>query len=84
MPEIHESVFVAETAAVIGDVHIGKNSSVWYSAVVRGDIRPSRELSLYGRVGDLFVLLCGISVLGAMVIRRPTRATAALQDRVGS
>jgi len=53
-------------------------------AVVRGDIRPSRELSLYGRVGDLFVLLCGISVLGAIVIRRPTRAAAALQDRVGS
>ena len=42
MPEIHESVFVAETAAVIGDVHIGKNSSVWYSAVVRGDMHSIR------------------------------------------
>ena len=38
MPEIHESVFIAETAAVIGDVHIGMSSSVWYSAVIRGDM----------------------------------------------
>ncbi|MBR6779661.1 MAG: gamma carbonic anhydrase family protein, partial [Clostridia bacterium] len=38
-PEIDESVFVAENAAVIGDVKIGKGSSVWYSAVLRGDMR---------------------------------------------
>lgn len=42
LPEIHESVFVAETAAVIGDVQIGKNSSVWYSAVLRGDMHSIR------------------------------------------
>ena len=42
MPEIHKSVFVAETAAVIGDVQIGMNSSVWYSAVVRGDMHSIR------------------------------------------
>ena len=42
MPQIHESVFVAETAAVIGDVQIGRNSSVWYSAVIRGDMHSIR------------------------------------------
>ena len=42
MPEIHGSVFVAETAAVIGDVQIGMNSSVWFSAVVRGDMHSIR------------------------------------------
>ncbi len=42
MPKIHKSVFVAETAAVIGDVHIGMDSSVWYSAVVRGDMHSIR------------------------------------------
>ena len=36
-PQIGERVFVAETAAVIGDVKIGDDSSVWYSAVIRGD-----------------------------------------------
>ncbi len=35
--KIHPTVFVAETATVIGDVTIGKDSSVWFSAVLRGD-----------------------------------------------
>ncbi len=37
-PEIDESAFVAENAAIIGNVRIGKGSSVWYSAVLRGDM----------------------------------------------
>lgn len=37
-PEIGEGCFIAETAAVIGNVRIGRDSSVWYSAVVRGDV----------------------------------------------
>jgi carbonic anhydrase/acetyltransferase-like protein (isoleucine patch superfamily) len=41
-PIIGEGTFVAETAAVIGDVVIGKESSVWYSAVVRGDVNSIR------------------------------------------
>ncbi len=35
---IPEKVFVATGAHVIGDVHIGTNSSIWYNAVIRGDI----------------------------------------------
>ncbi|ABR48501.1 carbonic anhydrase/acetyltransferase, isoleucine patch superfamily [Alkaliphilus metalliredigens QYMF] len=35
--EIHESCFIAESADVIGKVKIGKNSSVWYKVVIRGD-----------------------------------------------
>jgi len=42
LPTIHVSVFVSETAAVIGDVHIRMNSSVWYSAVIRGDMHSIR------------------------------------------
>ena len=41
-PRIGEGTFVAETAAVIGDVVIGKESSVWYSAVIRGDVNRIR------------------------------------------
>ena len=37
-PIIHEKAFVAETADVIGDVEIGEGSSIWYGAVLRGDI----------------------------------------------
>ena len=41
-PRIGEGTFVAETAAVIGDVVIGRESSVWYSAVIRGDVNRIR------------------------------------------
>lgn len=36
-PAIGEGTFVAETAAIIGDVKIGKDCSVWYGASLRGD-----------------------------------------------
>ncbi len=34
--------FLAETAVVIGDVVMGENCSVWYNAVVRGDVNSIR------------------------------------------
>ena len=37
-PRLGRGVFIAKTATVIGDVTLGAHSSVWYSAVVRGDI----------------------------------------------
>ncbi|NTW49224.1 MAG: gamma carbonic anhydrase family protein [Chlorobiales bacterium] len=39
-PEIDESVFLCEGAVVVGDVKIGKDSSIWFNAVVRGDVCP--------------------------------------------
>ncbi len=44
-PQIHPSAFVEESAQVIGDVHIGEQASVWFNAVVRGDV-------FYIRIGD--------------------------------
>jgi carbonic anhydrase/acetyltransferase-like protein (isoleucine patch superfamily) len=41
-PRIGSGVFLAETCAVIGDVVLGDESSVWYSAVLRGDMMPIR------------------------------------------
>jgi carbonic anhydrase/acetyltransferase-like protein (isoleucine patch superfamily) len=41
-PEIHESAFVADTAALIGDVIVDSQSSVWPGAVLRGDNEPIR------------------------------------------
>jgi len=37
-PQIHESAFVEGSAQVIGDVRIGEESSIWFNAVVRGDV----------------------------------------------
>ena len=38
VPEIGENTFLAETATIIGDVTIGKDCSIWYGAVLRGDV----------------------------------------------
>jgi carbonic anhydrase/acetyltransferase-like protein (isoleucine patch superfamily) len=38
MPSIHPRAFIASTAAVMGDVTVGAESSVWYGAVLRGDM----------------------------------------------
>jgi carbonic anhydrase/acetyltransferase-like protein (isoleucine patch superfamily) len=37
-PTLGKNVFIAKTATVIGDVTLGAHSSVWYGAVLRGDI----------------------------------------------
>ena len=37
IPEIHDTVFVAESADVMGKVVLKKGASVWFNAVIRGD-----------------------------------------------
>jgi carbonic anhydrase/acetyltransferase-like protein (isoleucine patch superfamily) len=37
-PTLGTGVYLAQTAVVVGDVTLGDNSSVWYHAVLRGDI----------------------------------------------
>jgi gamma-carbonic anhydrase len=37
-PKLGKGVYIAKTAIVIGDVTLGAHSSVWYGAVLRGDI----------------------------------------------
>jgi carbonic anhydrase/acetyltransferase-like protein (isoleucine patch superfamily) len=37
-PKLGPGVYIAKTAVVIGDVTLGAHSSVWYGAVLRGDI----------------------------------------------
>ena len=39
-PRVSPDAFIAETAALIGDVTVGKDSSVWFGAVIRGDNEP--------------------------------------------
>ncbi len=36
-PKIHESVYIADGAKIVGDVEIGKGCSIWFNAVIRGD-----------------------------------------------
>jgi len=48
-PRVDEAAFVASSAMVIGDVAIGAGSSIWYGAVLRGDVESihiGRETSI--------------------------------------
>lgn len=39
-PQLAEDVFVADGARIVGDVHIGSGSSIWYNTTLRGDVMP--------------------------------------------
>ena len=39
-PNVHPTAFIAPTAVLIGDVTIEARASVWYNAVLRGDLNP--------------------------------------------
>ncbi len=40
-PQIHPSVYLASGAVVTGDVRIDEQSSIWFNAVIRGDVSPT-------------------------------------------
>ncbi|MCP5464983.1 MAG: gamma carbonic anhydrase family protein [Deltaproteobacteria bacterium] len=44
-PQVPDSVFIAEGAKIIGDVHMGKDCSVWFNTIIRGDVH-------YIRIGE--------------------------------
>ncbi|EPS71345.1 hypothetical protein M569_03414 [Genlisea aurea] len=39
VPVVHKDAFVAPSASITGDVHIGGGSSIWYGCVLRGDAK---------------------------------------------
>jgi gamma-carbonic anhydrase len=41
-PVLERAAFVAPNATIIGDVELGDEASIWFGAVVRGDIGPIR------------------------------------------
>ena len=41
-PKIPPSTFLAPSADIIGEVEFGENCSVWFQAVIRGDVQPIR------------------------------------------
>lgn len=60
-PDISQAIFIAPNATLIGDVELGKDTSIWYGAVLRGDIESIRigegtniqDLSLVHLANDL-------------------------------
>jgi carbonic anhydrase/acetyltransferase-like protein (isoleucine patch superfamily) len=41
-PKIGDDTFIAENAVIVGDVEIGAGCSIWYGAVLRGDVNSIR------------------------------------------
>lgn len=54
-PQLGDNAWVADSAQVIGSVLLGRNASVWYGAVVRGDTEQIR-IGHNSNVQDLSVL----------------------------
>jgi gamma-carbonic anhydrase len=69
-PRIGRDVFVAPNATLIGDVELGDGASVWFGAVLRGDIGPIR-IGARSNIQDLACvhLTAGVSqtIVGADV-----------------
>ena len=56
-PVYGEGCFFAENATIVGEVHMGKNCSVWFNAVVRGDVN-SIEIGDNTNIQDGAVIHC--------------------------
>ena len=54
-PVLGKDVYIAKTAVVLGDVTIGDHSSVWYGALLRGDIHRI-EIGHHTNIQDLSVI----------------------------
>jgi gamma-carbonic anhydrase len=64
-PTVDPSAFVDVSAQVIGDVHIGAQSSIWMNVVIRGDVH-------YIRIGDRTNIQDG-TIVHVMRGTHPTR-----------
>jgi len=63
-PQIGENCYLAETATIIGNVVIGKGCSIWFNAVIRGDVH-------YIKIGDNVNIQDG-AIIHATYEKHPT------------
>lgn len=69
-PEIGENTYVADNATIVGDVKIGKDCSIWFGTILRGDVNSIR-------VGD------GVNIQDGSVLHTLyERSTIELGDHV--
>ena len=65
-PSFEEGVYVSRSANIVGDVRIGRDSSIWYGSVLRGDINyisigesTNLQDGVIGHLADEFPLIVG-------------------------
>lgn len=56
-PDIAPDCFIAENATIVGDVVIGEKCSVWFNAVIRGDVHYIK-IGNYTNIQDGAVIHC--------------------------
>lgn len=56
-PQIGADCFLAENATIVGDVELGHHCSVWFNAVVRGDVHAIR-IGNYTNIQDGAIIHC--------------------------
>jgi carbonic anhydrase/acetyltransferase-like protein (isoleucine patch superfamily) len=56
-PQFGENTFLAPNATIVGDVQMGKEGSIWFNAVVRGDVN-------FIRIGDQVNIQDGACIHG--------------------
>lgn len=56
-PQVPTDCFVAENATIVGDVVIGEKCSVWFNAVIRGDVNAIR-IGDYCNIQDGAIIHC--------------------------
>lgn len=69
-PKIHPTAWVAPTATLIGDVHIGAGASVWFGVVMRADM-------------DRIELGAGSNLQDNVVVHTDTGIPTLIGDNVG-
>lgn len=63
-PQISEDCYIAENATIVGEVMIGKQCSIWFNTVIRGDVN-------YIKIGDKVNIQDG-AVIHATYLKSPT------------
>jgi carbonic anhydrase/acetyltransferase-like protein (isoleucine patch superfamily) len=63
-PQIPDDCFIAENATIVGEVSMGSQCSVWFNAVIRGDVH-------YIRMGNKVNVQDG-AVIHATYLKSPT------------
>src|SRR5690554_5772663 len=65
-PVIGEESYVAENATIVGDVQLGSHCSVWFNAVIRGDVNSIR-IGQYCNIQDGAVIHCTYEKAATMI-----------------
>lgn len=65
-PVLPDSCFIAENATIVGDVVLGEKCSVWFNAIIRGDVNFIR-IGDYTNIQDGVVIHCTYKKAGTAI-----------------